>query len=46
MSDTDENDFLETLTTYATDEDWADFWASEEPLTIYMNDKKLEEINA
>lgn len=46
MSEYDENEFLETLVMEATDEDWADFWASEDPTEFLMNDKKLEEAHA
>lgn len=43
MDDYEEVEFLETLVTLGTDEDWADFWGDEEPMEILMNDRKLEE---
>lgn len=43
LSEYDENEFLEALVLEATDEDWADFWVSEDPAEVLMNDQKLEE---
>lgn len=45
LSEFEETEFLETLTSAGTDEDWADFWASEDPTEFLMNGNKLEEIS-
>lgn len=46
MNDYEENEFLDSLISAGTDEDWADFWEGEEPVEVLMNDHKLEEIHA
>lgn len=51
MSEYDEDndlsdEFIEAVITVGTDEDWADFWASEDPMEVLMNDTKMEELNA